>query len=208
MIHLINQQNFRDHAALLRGMHADRKRVFVDLLRWDLATDGELERDAFDDESAEYIVLQDSQTSAHRASMRLLRTDRPHLMSEVFPSLCEEGVPSGPTIREITRFCVSPRGSAAQRRLARNMITRAMVQYALLTGIHAFTAACNMRFLSEVLSAGWRCCPLGLPEVIDGDPVGALRINIDAATLRSLNAQWACGPIDFRIAEPINRLAA
>lgn len=205
---LINRKNVAEHAELVRAMHRDRKRVFVDLLRWTVPHDGKIERDEFDDEHAEYIVLQDSGSGDHRASLRLLRTDRPHLMSKVFTHLCEGGVPQGAHILEITRFCVAPRGSAPDRRLARNMITRAMVEYGLLTGIRSFTAACNMGFLSEVLSAGWRCRPLGLPEPMGGTLVGALRIDIDGNTLRSLNANWSCGPVDLHMVEPFSSLAA
>lgn len=208
MIRLINRDNSAAYPSLVRAMHADRKRVFVDMLGWGLDHDGQHERDAFDDAHAEYLVLTDRASGEHLASMRLLRTDRPHLMTEIFAHLCEQGVPAGPDIREITRFCVAPRGRASDRRLARNMLVRSMVEYALLTGIRSFTAACNMGFLSEVLSAGWRCRPLGLPEMMNGALVGALRIDIDGETLRSLVGSWSCGPVELRLAEAAPTRAA
>lgn len=208
MIHLINHDSAPLHAPLMHAMHRDRKRVFVDLLRWDLSHDGEIERDQFDDEHAEYLVLQDRTTGDHLASMRLLDTRRPHLMSTVFPYLCENGVPCGADVREITRFCVSPRGCAAERRLARNMIVRAMVEYGLMMGVRTYTAACNMGFLSEVLSAGWRCRPLGLPVSEGGALIGALRIDIDPSTIRSLTMNWSCEPVELRLTETLLTLAA
>lgn len=208
MIRLINCENGAAYPSLVRSMHADRKRVFVDMLGWKLAHDGEYERDQFDDADAEYLILTDRATGEHLASMRLLRTDRPHLMTEVFSHLCEDGVLAGPDVREITRFCVAPRGRAADRRLARNMLVRSMVEYALLTGIRTFTAACNMGFLAEVLSAGWRVRPLGLPEMFDGALVGALRIDIDGNTLRSLVGSWSCDPVELRLADAVPAKAA
>lgn len=208
MIRLINCENSAAYPSLVRAMHADRKRVFVDMLGWGLNHDSDLEQDRFDNADAEYLVLTDRISGDHLASMRLLHTDRPHLMTEVFPHLCEGGVLSGPEIREITRFCVAPRGRAADRRLARNMLVRSMVEYALLTGIRTFTAACNMGFLSEVLSAGWRCRPLGLPEMFDGALVGALRIDIDGDTLRSLVGSWSCAPVELRLADALPTKAA
>lgn len=208
MIRLITRENSPLYPDLVKAMHRERKHVFVDMLHWNVPHDGDCERDAFDDDHAEYLILQDRRTGAHRASMRLLDTRRPHLMSELFAHLCDEGVPRGPHIREITRFCVAPTGNAAERRLARNMIVRAMVDYALLTGITAFTAVCNLGFLSEVLSAGWRCRPLGLPRQEGHTLTGALRIDISAETLRLLNANWSCDPVELRLAETVPAIAA
>jgi len=208
MIRLLNHQNRSAYPALVRAMHADRKRVFVDMLKWAIPHDTEFERDQFDDGRAEYLVLHDPASGEHLASMRLLSTEGPHLMTEVFPYLCAGGILRGPDIREITRFCIAPRRRAADRRLARNMLVRAMVEYGLLTGIRSFTAACNMGFLSEVLSAGWRCHPLGMPQVVDGSLIGALRIDIDPDTLRMLVGSWSCDPVDLRLVENDTALAA
>ncbi|PTQ08261.1 autoinducer synthase [Sphingomonas oleivorans] len=208
MIRLITSDNRSAYPSLVQAMHADRKRVFVDMLRWNIAHDECQERDEFDDEFAEYLILHDPSTGEHLASMRLLRTDRPHLLSSAFAHLCDKGVPSSCDIFEITRFCVAPRGRAADRRAARNRLVRAMVEYALLTDIRAFTAVCNMRFLSEVLSAGWRCRPLGLPMVEQGELVGALMIEIDTATLGSLIGPWRCDPVDLRLVGRMHRALA
>lgn len=194
--------------SLVRQMHEDRKRVFVDMLKWRLSHEDGIERDSFDDGQAEYLILHDPATGGHLASLRLLSTERPHLMSEIFPDLCEGGPPTGPGIREITRFCVAPRGRAADRRLARNRLVRSMVEYGLLTGIHSFTAACEMGFLSETLSAGWDCRPLGPPTYFDGKPIGAIRINIHPGTLATLNDSWSCDPVAIQYFEAQTPLAA
>jgi acyl-homoserine lactone synthase len=189
-------------------MYRDRKRVFVDMLKWDIPHEAELERDRYDAGPAEYLILHDSSRGEHVASLRLLRSDLPHLMSDTFNDLCVGGAPSDPHVREITRLCVAPRGNAADRRLARNRLVRSMVEYGLLTGIRGFTAVCEMRFLSEVLSAGWDCRPLGLPKVIGGRPVGALRIDIDPSTLARLNENWSCDPVPLQYLEIDPALAA
>lgn len=212
MIRLVDARNRTAHGGLLRAMHADRKRVFVDMLRWNIPHDRDGESDRFDGDRAQYLILQNPATRAHLGSLRLLATDRPLLMSEVFSDLCPGGVPRGPAIREITRFCVAPRGRAADRRLARNRLVRALVEYALLTGISAFTAACHMGFLSEVLSAGWSCRPLAPPRMVEGSPVGALLIDISPATLGLLTGSWRCDPVELCLepmAEPLpGQLAA
>src|SRR5690554_3010471 len=65
----------------LRSMFEARKKVFVDLLKWDLPVlDGRFEVDQFDTPEAVYLVLTD-ESANHRASARLLRTDRSHILA-------------------------------------------------------------------------------------------------------------------------------
>ena len=64
---------------VLRSMFEARKRVFVDLLKWDVPVlDGRFEVDQFDTPEAVYLVLAD-ESANHQASARLLRTDRSHI---------------------------------------------------------------------------------------------------------------------------------
>src|SRR3546814_13427665 len=107
MVKLITAQNAAEHQNLMRAMHRDRKRIFIDILKWDLPHEADFELDQFDDDDAEYLIVEDPRSGDHLASLRLLRTDRPHLMSEVFPFLCEGEIPQGPHVREVTRFCRS-----------------------------------------------------------------------------------------------------
>jgi len=73
----------------LRAMFEARKRVFVDLLGWDVPVlDGTFEIDQFDTPSAAYLVLT-GENCEHRASARLLRSDGPHILRDLFPQLVE-----------------------------------------------------------------------------------------------------------------------
>lgn len=198
MLRLIDHQNRADHAELLRAMHRDRKRLFVDFMRWNLPChDGE-ERDDYDDDDAEYLILE-GRPGEHIASLRFLRTDRPHLLDSIFPHLCDRSIPCGPKVREITRLCLPLRRCAPERIAARNILARAIVDYGLTAGISSYTAVCNIGFLSELLSAGWRCDPLGLPQDVEGQLAGALQIHIDAMTLGLLAENWRCDPAGPRL---------
>lgn len=201
MIRLINRDNIHACGTLVRSMHADRKRVFVDTLKWNIPHDDVIECDQFDDGDAEYLVVQDQQTGDHIASLRMLRTDRPHLLSEMFARLCEGEVPRGPDVREITRLCLSPRRRAGERVQARNLLARAIVEYALMMGISRYTAVCEMAFLSQLLSAGWRCDPLGMPQVVDGSLVGAVQIGISPETYQMMIASWRCNSPSLSVIE-------
>lgn len=182
---------------VLRNMFEARKRVFVDLLHWEVPViDGRFEVDQFDDEHATYLVVTDH-AGRHLGSARLLETVRPHILGSLFPELCASAVPAHPSVREITRFCLDPRQNGAARRETRRLLVSALVEHALGNDISAYTAVAEMRWLQQILAFGWTCAPLGLPRTIGGTLVGALRIDISADTPEQLasNAMWAgCEP--------------
>jgi len=166
----------------LRAMFEARKRVFVDLLRWDVPVlQGRYEIDQYDDEHAAYIVIADA-AGTHLGSARLLPTTRPHILDTLFADLCAEAPPRGPNTLEITRFCLGRRGSARDRLDVRNRLVSAIVDHALARGVTAYTGVAEMGWLQQILAFGWRCRPLGLPRARDGKMLGALHIEICEAT--------------------------
>mgnify|MGYP001088840408 CR=1 FL=1 len=175
-----------DEGAALRAMFRARKEVFVDLLKWDLPVlAGEFEIDQFDDPAAEYLILlrRDGQ---HRASTRLLRTDRDHLLGDLYPHLCAGPVPSGPTIREITRFCLDRNQQTDDRRVARNQLVAGLVDHALATGISAYTGVAEAAWFEQVRHFGWNCQSLGQPMRHGARHLVALHIAIEADTPQKL----------------------
>jgi acyl-homoserine lactone synthase len=166
----------------LQAMFEARKRVFVDLLKWDVPVlDGRFELDQFDDEHAVYLVVRGAQ-GEHLGSARLLETERPHILDTLFPQLCAGPVPRGPAIREITRFCLDRRLPAARRRAVRNALVSALADHALERGIAAYTGVAEIAWLQQILAFGWACRPLGLPTLCHGRSLGALQIEISADT--------------------------
>ena len=176
------------HLPALRQMFEARKRVFVDLLKWDVPVlEGRYEVDQFDGEDATYLIVP-GEDGSHAGSARLLRTTRPHILDTLFPELCAAPVPSGTRVLEITRFCLG-RGQRADQRLeTRNRLVSAIVRYALENGVETYTGVAEMAWLQQILAFGWRCRPLGLPRLIDGKMLGALRIEISDETPALLEA--------------------
>lgn len=175
-------------AGPMRAMFAARKQVFIDRLGWDLpALAGQYELDQFDDVYAHYLILTDRQ-GRHRASTRLLRTDRPHLLGELYAVLCRDGVPCGPTIREVTRFCLDPAFGARERRVARNELVSALADYATRSGITAYTGIAGIRWFEQIAEFGWDCRALGPVRKIGGQNLVALHITIDPETIPALEA--------------------
>lgn len=180
---------------LLRTMFEARKQVFVDLLKWDVPVlDGRYEVDQFDDEHAIYLIVTDA-TGDHLGSARLLPTDRPHILDSLFPSLCAGDPPRSPDCFEITRFCLGRNQSSRERLETRNRLVSALAQYALDQGISVYTGVAELSWLQQILAFGWRCRPLGLPQVIGGRMLGALRIDIDRETPAMLAANGIFSPV-------------
>lgn len=163
---------------VFRSMFEERKRVFVDLLGWDVPVLARrYEIDQFDDDEAVYIVITDD-TGEHAGSARLLQTHRPHILDTIFPDLCDGVPPTGPTVREITRFCLARRLKACERLATRNRLVSALVEYALSNGIATYTGVAEWAWFQQILAFGWECLPLGLPDNDDPRGLSAMRINI------------------------------
>lgn len=168
--------------AVLHAMFVARKRVFVDLLKWDVPVlEGRFEIDQFDDAHATYLVVADHD-GMHLGSARLLPTVRPHILGNLFAGLCEDAPPRGGDIFEITRFCLDRSLNARDRRTVRDTLVTAIVLHALDNNIRTYTAIAEMGWFQQILAFGWRCAPLGLPQGHDGTLIAALAIEIDTET--------------------------
>lgn len=168
-------------AAMLDAMFADRKRLFVDLLRWNVPVVRErFEIDAFDDDHAVYIVATDA--TGHAGSLRLLPTTRPHLLDSLFAELCPLGVPCDARTWEITRLCLPQRLGAAGRLDVRNALIVVMIDHCVATGIARLTGVVEATFRDEVLTMGWRAEPLGPATRLGSARLGAFALHVDAHT--------------------------
>lgn len=171
---------------LLQAMFRARKQVFVDRLGWDVPVlAGEFEVDQFDVATATYLVVTDT-AGRHQASARLLPTEGPHILGDLFSGLCSERVPKGPGTLEITRFCIEPSISRLRHREVRNQLISALVRHALANGVSTYTAVANMAWFRQVSRFGWQCRALGKPRWLHGEELVALQIDIGPATPAAL----------------------
>lgn len=180
--------------AVMRAMFEARKRVFVDLLGWDLAVLADkYEVDQYDDAHASYLILAD-QAQRHLASARLLPTTRPHLLGEHFAELCDQAPPSGAGTWEITRFCLDRSLRAAERRRWRDALVTALASYALTHSITRYIGVAEQSWLEQILKFGWRARRLGEPRRIGTMLLGALEIEITPDTPALLTANGILAP--------------
>ena len=159
------------HSQLLDAAFVLRHQVFVEENGWDtLAKQDGRERDQFDNEHALHLLMMEGSEIA--VYSRLLPTEHPHLLSDVYPHLATRGVPRGPDIYEWTRMCVSRpwRGDGRWSFGAGEMV-RAVVEFCLDSGITATTWEGHPVWLSRFTELGFDVRPLGLPQRYDHGPV-------------------------------------
>ncbi|BBE35254.1 acyl-homoserine-lactone synthase [Sphingosinicella microcystinivorans] len=163
-------------------MFEDRRRLFIELMRWNLpVVSGRYEIDQFDGDHAVYIAECDAR-GRHRGSMRLLPADRPCLLAALFAELVDGTLPHGGDAFEITRLCLPAHYRAAERLAIRNRLITAMVDHALAADIKTLFGLVRPRFREAILAMGWEAAPLGPVRAIGGMSLGAFRIAIDADT--------------------------
>ncbi|OWQ91651.1 acyl-homoserine-lactone synthase [Sphingopyxis witflariensis] len=193
-------QDAPGHAAL-RAMFAARKQVFIDLLKWDLpALDGRYELDHFDNEDARYLILLDPD-GRHRASARLLPTSGAHLLGDLYPWLCSSAPPSGPSVWEISRFCLDPACDSDERRDARNQLVTALAEYALRHGITDYIGVAEQNWFDKISRFGWDCSALGETRREAGCELLALHIRINDDTLAGLERAGIYAPLALHLEE-------
>ncbi|WP_164157375.1 acyl-homoserine-lactone synthase [Sandarakinorhabdus rubra] len=176
---------------LSSAMLRDRKTVLMDRLGWDLTSpDGLHELDAYDQADTLYLIIHQRQTGRHLGSVRLLPSTGPHLLGDVFPHLCEGGVPQGPDVWEITRLVTAPGLNRAEALQVRRQLSIALFEHALAHGITRYTMVTHMPWLPSLLSIGWDAEPLGMPHGEGEAAVAALQVMVNAETLERLGQAW------------------
>lgn len=186
MIDLVTSENRHLFEPQLVEMWRQRHKTFVEGLGWDLPAKNGLEIDQFDTDQTVYLIATDDGENV-TGSMRLLPTTGPHLMSDLFPELCDRGVTRDEAIWESSRTNIRSdgRGTSTPTR-AMGEIMCGMMEFALLYGISQVIFTANMAILASVLKAGWNVEPLGLPRDLDGDLTVACAINVTAAGLHNV----------------------
>lgn len=209
MIEVVLPETRLQHAALLMQMHHDRKRVFVDRLRWQLPSPQSwLEVDDFDNESAVYLVARSPLDGAHAGSVRLLPSTGRHMLNSLFSDLCAAEAPVGDDCWEISRLVTSPPDTAGTSVIKlHRLLALGLLEFAALNSIRHYTLVAETHRVPALLSIGWNVSPLGLPSGSMGQSLQALQINVEDRIATDLRARLGLhgsvlrlGPMDRRAA--------
>lgn len=185
MIKLFSGTTRHHHLTAMDEMFRLRKKVFHDLLKWDVLVDGEWEIDHYDLSNPIYVLSYDDETNKLRGALRLLPTLGPNMLDDTFPTL----LGNTPEIRnsmiwESSRFCIDPEISQDR---ASNQVTVAAAE--LMCGVGELGLASGLSHIVTVtdvfLERMFRRmgCPgerIGLPQKIGS--VHAVAVSWDVTT--------------------------
>lgn len=109
MIRILNHHTAAHHPQEIDAMFKLRKRVFHDLLKWDVQVRGDWEIDTYDKANPLYVLSYSDETRRLRGALRLLPTLGPNMLDDTFPILLGDN----PQVRsasvwESSRFCIDP----------------------------------------------------------------------------------------------------
>jgi acyl-homoserine lactone synthase len=204
MLHLINAKN-RDlplQQRLLEASYRVRHEQYVKGRGWKALDrpDGR-ECDQFDTPDATYLLWADGEDVLGGA--RFVPTDKPHLMSEIFPHIVSLGpVPRSAHIWELTRLFSSRDGeSAVNRRQVTGDVFSGMFEMALHYRLRAISIVCDTFFVTRFLNMGLEVDPLGAPSRYDEGMCIAVTLPVNVRQL-SIARGPSRGTVLFEVPMP------
>ncbi|MES2299298.1 MAG: acyl-homoserine-lactone synthase [Pseudomonadota bacterium] len=163
-----------------------RHKVFVETLGWDLKTKNGEERDQFDRPDTLYVVSRDDAGHVNGCA-RLLPTNRPYLLGEVFPELLN-GLPApcSSDVWELSRFAsvdFNQRSFSALSQFSSGVAAQLLhesIACAAAHGAKRLITVSPIGIERLLRRTGVRAHRAGPPMIINGHPIFACWIEIDA----------------------------
>lgn len=208
----IQSHEYEKHCHLLDRMFRLRKRVFADMLNWDVPVLGDHEKDAYDGMRPVYLVWCDDAGKTLYGSLRLMPTTGPTLLHDVFRRTYPTDMDlMGPGIWEGTRMCIDeeairmdfPETDAGR---AFGLMLLALCECALSHGIHTMISNYEPHLKRIYKRAGAEVDELGRADGYGRYPVCCGAFDVSKTVL--LNMRAALGvdlPVYRKIAAPIPR---
>ncbi|WP_298938306.1 acyl-homoserine-lactone synthase [uncultured Ruegeria sp.] len=127
MIVTAHAHEIEANAELFDQMYQLRARQFKDRRDWQVHVENGREKDVFDTMNPLYVCVT---TDDHKllASLRLLPTTGPHMLSDVFPEVMgRAGIVRNPLVIESSRFCVDTQAMKGSGTGGVNIVTRELL---------------------------------------------------------------------------------
>lgn len=166
-----------------------RQQVFVERLGWKLQTSQGMEADQFDRPDTVYVVAQN-----HKAEIvgcaRLLPTNRPYLLGEIFPQLLNGlSVPCSSDVWELSRFAAGRLDDAKEETANRSLLNpmlspiaepllREAIRCVAVHGAKRLITVSPLGVERLLRRAGIEARRAGPPVLIEGSPVVACWIEL------------------------------
>ncbi|WP_107675459.1 acyl-homoserine-lactone synthase [Agrobacterium sp. LAD9] len=144
-----------------------RHRHFVERFGWGaLRKPDAREMDIFDTDEAVHLVLEDE--GIILGYSRLLATNAPHLLSDVYPEIMGgRDHPRQKSVYEWTR-CVAEPDAKLCGVEASHMLLTGVAEFCLSAGIEALIVETHPKLVNLLVSNLWEVTPLAAPMVYDG----------------------------------------
>jgi N-acyl-L-homoserine lactone synthetase len=162
-----------------------RHKVFVETLGWELKTRNGLELDQFDRPDTQYMVSQDDLGQVNGCA-RLLPTNQPYLLGEVFPELMNGlPLPCSSDVWELSRFAAVDFNSRTSSALAQfssgiaATLLREAIDYAAANGAKRLITVSPIGIERLLSYTGVHAHRAGPPMIINGHPIFACWIEIE-----------------------------
>lgn len=162
-----------------------RHKIFIERLGWELVTKNNEELDQFDRPDTIYIIAQDHNEQIQGCA-RLLPTDKPYLLGEVFPQLIPQGMPlpNSSDIWELSRFAavdLESQNSASVGQFSSSIaigLLQAAIDCAAAQGAKRIITVSPVGVERLLRKAGFNAHRAGPPMIIDGYPLFACWIEV------------------------------
>lgn len=167
---------------------AYRHKIFIERLGWQLPVRDGLERDEFDRPDTIYVVARNDFGDICGCA-RLLPTIHPYLLGEIFPQLMNGlPVPACRSVWELSRFAAADlKAGGAQHAIDSRDLLAAVVSVARQRGAERLITVSPLGVERLLHRMGVHSHRAGPPIFVDGKPIIACWIEIDAQTCQALN---------------------
>jgi acyl homoserine lactone synthase len=185
MVNIISGATERLPRGLFPKVSSYRYKVFVETLGWELQTQNGAELDQFDRSDTVYVVAQDEHGLVNGCA-RLLPTNHPYLLGEVFPQLLN-GLPPPctPDVWELSRFAAvdfSNQTSSALGQFSSPIAIKLLQESIACAATHGAKRLITVSPIGIerlLRRAGFHAHRAGAPMVVDGHPIFACWIEVD-----------------------------
>lgn len=148
-------------ASLKSSMFLDRTRQFQERLGWDVnVSDNGEERDQYDVDSSNYIIVYKGQNS-HLGSMRLIPIEERNMLFEIFPQLIPNDFRPAKNTVECTRFCVAQKLSGNEAKSVVFLLMRSALEFGIREGFDYALGIFDRRMNRIYRQIGWKPVVLG-----------------------------------------------
>ncbi|MER9599187.1 acyl-homoserine-lactone synthase [Mesorhizobium sp. M0244] len=196
-VHVVDASNSFAYQEELDSYFRLRHEIYVDERGWhELRRPDRREIDSFDTSDAVHLLgIQPGRGVV--AGSRLVPSLRPHLMSEIFPQLADDGVPRRPNVFEWTRFFVARDLREPGRPChAAGVIYCGILEFCIQRHISNLTIVCEDYWFDHLASIGWSPKQLGPSLKRDDMTMIGLMVDVGPSALMATR-QF------YRITEPV-----